>query len=263
MDETWELDLGARTIGTNQVHFNVWAPFAQQVAVELVGQDRTAIPMQPASQGYFEAIVDDVDPRARYRYLLDGQKARPDPASRFQPDGVHGPSAVVDSDSFRWNDGAWRGIPLKDFIIYELHVGTFTREGTFEAIIPQLPYLKEAVGITAIELLPVAQCPGGRNWGYDGVYPFAPQSTYGGPDGLKRLVDACHGMGIAVIMDVVYNHLGPEGNYLGEFGPYFTDKYRTPWGSAINYDGPDSDAVRHYVVSNALYWVTEYHIDAL
>ena len=263
MDETWELDLGARTIGTNQVHFNVWAPFAQQVAVELVGQDRTAIPMQPASQGYFEAIVDDVDPLTRYRYLLDGQKARPDPASRFQPDGVHGPSAVVDSDSFRWNDGAWRGIPLKDYIIYELHVGTFTREGTFEAIIPQLPYLKEAVGITAIELLPVAQCPGGRNWGYDGVYPFAPQSTYGGPDGLKRLVDACHGMGIAVIMDVVYNHLGPEGNYLGEFGPYFTDKYRTPWGSAINYDGPDSDAVRHYVVSNALYWVTEYHIDAL
>jgi maltooligosyltrehalose trehalohydrolase len=263
MDETWQLDLGAKMIGTNQVRFNVWAPFAQQVAVELVEQDRTSIPMQPASQGYFETIVEEVDPRARYRYLLNGQKARPDPASRFQPDGVHGPSAVVDPHAFTWTDGGWRGLPLKDLIIYELHVGTFTKEGTFEAIIPHLSYLKDTVGITAIELMPVAQFPGGRNWGYDGVYHYAPQSTYGGPDGLKRLVDACHGMGIAVIMDVVYNHLGPEGNYLGEFGPYFTEKYRTPWGSAINYDGPDSDAVRRYVVDNALYWVTEYHIDAL
>lgn len=261
--EKWQLDLGARNIGPDHVRFRVWAPVVQMMAVELVDQDRTAIPMQPASNGYFEVTVEGVDPRARYRYLLDGKNARPDPASRFQPEGVHGPSAVVDPDSFHWTETAWPGMPLEDMIIYELHVGTFTREGTFEAVIPHLSYLKERVGITAIELMPVAQFPGKRNWGYDGVYPYAVQSSYGGPDGLKRLVDACHVTGIAVILDVVYNHLGPEGNYLGEFGPYFTDHYRTPWGSAINYDGPDSDAVRHFVVSNALYWVTEYHIDAL
>ncbi len=263
MDKSWQLDLGARMIEGDLVRFKVWAPLANTVAVELVDQDRMAIPMQPLPKGYFEATVEGVGPRARYRYLLDGKESRPDPASRFQPEGVHGSSAVVDPDSFHWADTAWRGIPLSDFIIYELHVGTVTQEGTFEAIIPRLSYLKETVGITAIELMPVAQFPGGRNWGYDGVYPFAPQSTYGGPDGLKRLVDACHAIGIAVVLDVVYNHLGPEGNYLGEFGPYFTDRYKTPWGSAINYDGADSDAVRHYIVSNALYWVTEYHIDAL
>ncbi|MDH4186644.1 MAG: alpha-amylase family glycosyl hydrolase, partial [Nitrospira sp.] len=259
----WQLELGARMIGAEQVHFRVWAPFATSVAVELLDQNRTAIPMQPSGQGYFEVTAEGVGPRARYRYILDGKHARPDPASRFQPEGVHGPSVVVDPDSFRWTDAAWQGMPLKDMIIYELHVGTFTREGTFEAIIPQLSYLKETVGITAIELLPVAQFPGSRNWGYDGVHPFAPQSTYGGPDGLKRLVDACHAAGLAVILDAVYNHFGPEGNYLGEFGPYFTDCYRTPWGAAINYDGRDSDQVRQYIVSNALYWVTEYHIDAL
>ncbi|MDP2381455.1 MAG: malto-oligosyltrehalose trehalohydrolase [Nitrospirota bacterium] len=263
MDEHWQLELGARMIGADRVHFKVWAPFAKIVAVELVDQDRMAIPMHPSAQGYFEVTAEGVGPRARYRYLLDGKNARPDPASRFQPDGVHGPSVVVDPGSFCWTDTAWQGMPLKDFIIYELHVGTFTVEGTFEAIIPQLSYLKETVGITAIELMPVAQFPGGRNWGYDGVYPYAVQSSYGGPDGLKRLINACHAMELAVILDVVYNHLGPEGNYLGEFGPYFTDRYRTPWGAAINYDGPDSDHVRQYVVGNALYWVTEYHIDAL
>jgi len=263
IEKQWRLELGATVVGSKAVRFKVWAPQAKKAAVELLGQNQQTVSMQPSSQGYFEATVDGVGQGARYLYRLDDKPGRPDPVSRFQPEGVHAASAVVDSDAFRWTDGAWRGIPLKDLIIYEMHVGTFTREGTFDAIIPHLPYLKETVGITAIELLPVAQCPGGRNWGYDGVYPFAPQSTYGGPEGLKRLVDACHGIGIAVVMDVVYNHLGPEGNYLGEFGPYFTDKYRTPWGSAINYDGPDSDDVRRYIVSNALYWVTEYHIDAL
>lgn len=263
MGIAWQMDFGARMLEADRVRFKVWAPFANTVAVELVGQDRTAIPMQPASQGYFEVTVEGVGPCAPYRYLLDGNKSRPDPTSRFQPQGVHGPSAVINPDSFGWTDSDWPGLPLHDLIIYELHVGTFTREGTFDSIIPFLSYLKETVGITAIELMPVAQFPGGRNWGYDGVYPFAPQSTYGGPDGLKRLVDACHAMGLAVILDVVYNHLGPEGNYLGEFGPYFTDRYKTPWGLAINFDGADSDAVRHYVVSNALYWVTEYHIDGL
>lgn len=263
MGTAWQLDLGARMIEADRVRFNVWAPFAHTVTVEFVDQDRLTIPMQPASDGYFEVTVEGVQALARYRYLLDGKKTRPDPASRFQPEGVHGPSAVVDPGSFRWTDGDWRGVPIEELIIYELHVGTFTREGTFDAMIPQLSYLKETVGITAVELMPVAQFPGARNWGYDGAYLFAPQSTYGGPDGLKRLVDACHAIGIAVVLDVVYNHLGPEGNYLGDFGPYFTDRYRTPWGSAINCDGPDSDHVRHYIVSNALYWVTEYHIDAL
>ncbi len=262
-ERSWQLELGARMIGVDRVQFRVWAPFANVMAVELVDQDRMAIPMQRSAQGYFDATVEGLGPRARYRYLVEGKLARPDPASRFQPDGVHGPSVVIDPESFGWTDAAWRGMPLNDMIIYELHVGTFTQEGTFEAIIPHLSYLKDTVGITAIELMPVAQFPGGRNWGYDGVYPFAPQSTYGGPDGLKRLVDACHAMGLAVILDVVYNHLGPEGNYLGEFGPYFTDRYRTPWGAAINYDGPGSDEVRQYIVGNALYWVTEYHIDAL
>jgi maltooligosyltrehalose trehalohydrolase len=263
MEGAWQLDLGARMLEADRVRFKVWAPFVRNVAVELVDQNRTAISMQPSSQGYFEGMIEGVGPRTRYRYLLDGKKACPDPVSRFQPEGVHGPSVVVDPDSFRWTDAAWHGMRLEEMIIYELHAGTFTREGTFEAIIPHLSYLKKTVGVTAIELMPVAQFPGGRNWGYDGVYPFAVQSSYGSPDGLKRLVDACHATELAVILDVVYNHLGPEGNYLGEFGPYFTDRYRTPWGSAINYDGPDSDHVRHYVVSNALYWMTEYHIDAL
>ncbi|MDH5669907.1 MAG: alpha-amylase family glycosyl hydrolase, partial [Nitrospira sp.] len=263
MDEPWRLELGANQIGPGHVRFRVWAPFARQVAVELVGQRQSPVPMQPASPGYFEATLEDVDPRARYRYVLDGNKARPDPVSRFQPDGVHGASAVVDPDCFTWTDGGWRGLPLKDLIIYELHVGTFTQEGTFEAIIPRLTYLKETVGVTAIELMPVAQFPGRRNWGYDGTYPFAVQASYGGPQGLKQFVDACHAAGLAVILDVVYNHLGPEGNYLGDFGPYFTDHYRTPWGSALNFDGPDSDEVRNYFISNALYWVTEYHIDGL
>jgi len=262
-EEKWLLDVGARIIGPGRVRFRVWAPVAQTVAVELVDQDQMTVPMQPASEGYFEAAVEGVSPRARYRYLLNGKAARPDPASRYQPEGVHGPSAVIDPDSFRWTDREWRGLSLKDFIIYELHTGTFTREGTFDAIIPHLHYLKDTVGVTAIELMPVAQFPGSRNWGYDGVYPFAPQASYGGPEGLKRLVNACHAKGLAVILDVVYNHLGPEGNYLGDFGPYFTDRYRTPWGDAINYDGPDSDAVRHFFIGNALYWISEYHMDGL
>lgn len=262
-NEKWSLDIGATPTTGDAVKFRVWAPYAKSVALKLVDQDRIMVPMQRDEQGYFETVVTGVAPRARYRYVLDGGKERPDPASRFQPDGVHGPSVVVDPTSFRWTDIGWKGMALDEFIIYELHVGTFTKEGTFEAIIPHLPYLRDTVGITAIELMPVAEFPGRRNWGYDGVHPFAPQSSYGGPQGMKRLVDACHAAGLAVILDVVYNHLGPEGNYLGDYGPYFTDRYRTPWGSAINYDGPDSDEVRQYVVDNALYWVTEYHIDGL
>ena len=259
----WTLDLGARVISPTTVHFKVWAPKADAVSVAIDTSPPRCHPLSSTPQGYWEGTVSAMSANTGYAYVLNRNLERPDPASRFQPDGVHGHSMVIDSFAFSWTDQAWKGMPLEQLIIYELHVGTFTPEGTFDAIIATLPYLRETVGITAIELMPVAQCPGGRNWGYDGAYLFAPQATYGGPDGLKRLVDACHAHGLAVIMDVVYNHLGPEGNYLGDYGPYFTHRYPTPWGQAINYDGPDSDPVRHFIISNALYWVTEFHIDAL
>jgi maltooligosyltrehalose trehalohydrolase len=213
------------------------------------------------ASGVFETVVPGVGPDTDYFYRLDGERDRPDPVSRWQPGGVHGPSRVVDR-RFDWTDGAWRGIDTADLILYELHVGSFTAEGTFDAAAQQLDYLRE-LGVTAIELMPVAEFPGRRNWGYDGVHPFAAQSSYGGPRGLKRFVDAAHGAGLAVVLDVVYNHLGPEGNYLAEFAPYFTDRYSTPWGKAINFDGPESDGVRRYFIDNALYWISEFHIDGL
>jgi maltooligosyltrehalose trehalohydrolase len=259
----WRLEVGASFINASSVEFRVWAPKAQSLGVKIMGRGGEPLSLHQETFGYWQGTVQDISPGARYQYLLNHTIERPDPASRSQPDGVHGPSEIIDSHAFLWTDRQWRGIPLEHSIIYELHTGTFTPEGTFDAIISRLPYLHDRVGITAIELMPVAQCPGTRNWGYDGTYLFAPQHNYGGPDGLKRLVNACHAAGLAVIMDVVYNHLGPEGNYLGDFGPYFTDTYRTPWGSAINYDGPESDAVRHFVISNAVYWIHEYHIDAL
>jgi maltooligosyltrehalose trehalohydrolase len=207
-------------------------------------------------------MVQGIEPGARYVFRLENDRDRPDPASRYQPEGVHGPSEVVDHTAFSWTDKGWSGLALQSMIMYELHTGTFTPEGTFDAIISRLGDLKD-LGINAIELMPVAQFPGKRNWGYDGVYPFAVQNSYGGPEGLKRLVNACHARDIAAILDVVYNHLGPEGNYVGEYGPYFTDKYRTPWGNAINFDGSYSDEVRNFFVRNALSWITDYHIDAL
>ena len=262
-EELWQLDIGANlTHKPSQVRFNVWAPHANRVDLKLLGHGRRPVPLARSAGGHFEIIIPDVEAGDRYVYILDGDKERPDPASRSQPEGVHGPSEVVDPDRFHWTDQHWHGVPLEQLIIYELHVGTWTDKGTFHSAISHLAYLRD-LGITAVELMPVAQFPGARNWGYDGVGLFAPQSTYGGPQGLKEFVDACHRLGLAVILDVVYNHVGPEGNYLQDFGPYFTDRYRTPWGSAINYDGPESDAVRRFIISNTLYWVTEYHIDAL
>jgi maltooligosyltrehalose trehalohydrolase len=268
----WQLEFGASVLDGGQVRFRVWAPSLPTLAVRIEGDQPRTIPMTmiqaPASEsgGEFEAIVPNLSEGMDYFYVLDGepggQRPRPDPVSRCQPHGVHGPSRIVDPNSFRWSDQGWAGIPLKDFIIYELHTGTFTPEGTFESAIPHLPYLCD-LGITAIEIMPVAEFPGNRNWGYDGASLYPPQYSYGGPAGLKKLVDACQHYGLAVVMDVVYNHLGPEGNYLPEFAPCFTDAHLTPWGKAINFDGPESDGIRRWIIDNALYWLTEYHVDAL
>jgi len=251
------------TFAENQTVFRVWAPRAQTMALRLLDDDREPIAMQREPFGYYATSVTNAKNGTRYRYLVDGTKERPDPASHCQPEGVHGPSMVIDHSAFQWTDMGWQGVSLEKLIIYELHVGTFSDAGTFDGIIPYLSSLRHELGISAIELMPIAQFPGRRNWGYDGTYMYAAQNSYGGPDGLKRLVNACHAIGLAVILDVVYNHLGPEGNYLGDFGPYFTDRYRTPWGDALNYDGSDSDPVRHFVVQNALHWVLHYHIDGL
>ncbi|MEQ9552291.1 MAG: malto-oligosyltrehalose trehalohydrolase [Coleofasciculus sp. G3-WIS-01] len=254
------MKIGSNYLGNGQCEFRVWAPLRENVAVHIVSPQDQVIPLQKDEWGYWQETV-KADPGTLYVYQLDGSLERPDPASHYQPQGVHGSSQVVDHQ-FNWTDDSWQGIPLKDLIIYELHVGTFTPEGTFESIIPRLSYLQD-LGITAIEIMPVAQFPGSRNWGYDGVYVYGVQESYGGPGGLKKLVDACHQAGIAVILDVVYNHLGPEGNYLWAYGPYFTDQYRTPWGNAVNFDGAYSNQVRNFFIQNALYWLDNYHIDAL
>ncbi len=254
--------LGASYLGDGRCHFLVWAPSAKQVELRILGSGDRFIPMNQGGRGYFYSSVENIQPGSQYLFRLDHEKERPDPTSRYQPQGVRGPSQVIGQSEFRWRDSGWAGLALDDYVIYELHVGTVTPEGRFDAILPRLDELKD-LGITAIELMPVAQFPGSRNWGYDGVYPFAVQNSYGGPEGLKRLVDACHQRGMAVVMDVVYNHLGPEGNYLADFGPYFTDAYRTPWGKAINFDGQQSDGVVRFFTENALYWIEEFHVDAL
>ncbi|MFH1726432.1 MAG: alpha-amylase family glycosyl hydrolase [Elusimicrobiota bacterium] len=203
------LPLGARPLGNRRCFFGVWAPSCRTIEVRLVAPFEKTVPMERLEGGYFRAIVDNVEPGTRYLFRLDGERERPDPASRFQPEGLHGPSEVV-ADDFRWEDGFWCGLPLQDFVLYELHVGTFTPDGTLDAAIGQLRRLKD-LGVTAVELMPVAQFPGGRNWGYDGVYPYAVQNTYGGPAALKRFVNECHKLGLAAVLDVVYNHVGPEG----------------------------------------------------
>lgn len=241
--------------------FSVWAPHAETLSLKVFAPSPGAFPMRRGEHGFWKAFIPGLKPGALYKYILNGEE-RPDPASASQPEGVHGPSEVVDHAAFRWSDRSWKGLRLEDMVIYELHPGTFTPRGGFAGVEEKISYLKE-LGVNAVELMPVAQFPGPRNWGYDGAYLYAAQNSYGGAEGLKRLVDACHGAGLAVILDVVYNHLGPEGSYLGCYGPCFTDRYRTPWGDAVNYDGPGSLPVREFFIGNALYWLREFHIDAL
>lgn len=258
---TYPPTLGATELGHGRWRFLVWAPHARQIELKIVAPHEHLLPMQRLERDYYEVTVEHLPSGAEYFYRIDGKHDRPDPASRYQPHGVHRASAVIDPN-FSWTDHHWRGLPQHQYVIYELHIGTFTTEGTFDAAIAQLDDLRE-LGITAIELLPVAQFPGSRNWGYDGVQPFAVQNSYGGPAGLKRFVNAAHERGLAVILDVVYNHLGPEGNYLQEFAPYFTGRYHTPWGQALNFDDRHSDEVRRFFIENALYWIDDCHIDAL
>ena len=256
--------LGARLGADGRCSFRVWAPAASRVRLQLEGHG--SFTLAPEPRGYHACVVEGVAEGARYRFALEsskgeGPEALPDPVSRWQPEGVHGPSAVFDP-RHAWTDRDWTGLPLSDWILYELHVGTFTREGTFDAAIEQLDRLVR-LGVTAVEIMPVAQFPGARNWGYDGVGLFATQNSYGGPHGLRRFVEACHRRGLAVVLDVVYNHLGPEGNVLHHYGPYFSGAYQTPWGPAINFDGPGSDEVRRFFIDNARMWLEELHIDGL
>jgi maltooligosyltrehalose trehalohydrolase len=255
---TRSLTFGANFRG-DRTEFRVWAPKVQTVVVQVIG--RGEFPLLRDEHGVFSGSQ-PVGAGDCYYYVLDGGGPRPDPVSRLLPHGVHGPTEIVDPEAFAWTDHTWRGLDFRDYILYELHVGTFTPEGTFDAAIAKLPHLK-SLGISAIELMPVAASPGTHNWGYDGVSIYAVQANYGGPEGLRRFVDAAHRAGIAVVLDVVYNHFGPEGNYLAQFGPYFTGKHHTPWGDAVNYDQPGCEFVRRYVRDNSLYWLREYHIDGL
>jgi maltooligosyltrehalose trehalohydrolase len=231
---------GAHYLGNDRCQFTLWAPDAESVTVQIVSPQAQRLPMQRLEGGYWQVTTENTPADSQYFYQLNDGEPRPDPASQFQPQGVHAPSQVI-AHQFDWQDRDWQGVPLEDMILYELHVGTFTPEGSFDAIVPRLQDLKD-LGVNAIEIMPIAQFPGDRssddpqayrNWGYDGVYLFAAQNSYGGVAGLKRLVNACHQQSIAVILDVVYNHFGPEGNYISLYGPYFTETYRTPWGSAV------------------------------
>ncbi|MCP5470129.1 MAG: malto-oligosyltrehalose trehalohydrolase [Chlamydiales bacterium] len=257
-EEVWELKLGANYQSSGETTFTVWAPHHSNICLKLEGDK--AVRMEKDALGYF-SITHQASPGDLYFYQLENGSLRPDPVSRLLPKGVHGPTQVVDP-SYTWHDEEWKKVEMCDALFYELHVGTFTERGTFESIIDRLDYLVE-LGVNVIELMPITQFPGRWNWGYDGVSLYAPCHTYGGPLGLKRLVDMCHKKGIAVCLDVVYNHLGPEGNILNDFGPYFHNRYHTPWGKALNYDSAYSNEVRRYIIDNARYWVEEYHIDFL
>lgn len=255
---------GPRILPTGEIEFRLWAPAARRVDLLLLqGQEELALPMNRQTNGFHEIRTGLARPGTRYRFLINGELRVPDPAARFQPGDVHGESEVIDPETYDWQDANWRGRPWESAVVYELHVGTFTPQGTFRGVIERLPWLA-TLGITAIELMPVSDFPGARNWGYDGVLPYAPEAHYGRPEDLKALIDAAHELGLMMMLDVVYNHFGPEGNYLHAYAPqFFTERYHTPWGAAINFDGPDSRFVRDFFVDNALYWLTEYHFDGL
>ena len=242
--------------------FSVWAPHAKEVKLMLQHPEEKAIPLQKDEWGYWQAEVSKLPEGSLYKYKVDDKPPFPDPASRYQPEGPHGPSAVVSLEAEWKEEGGWKGLKPSELIIYEMHLGTFSEAGTFAGAAEKLDYLRE-LGINAIEVMPVAQFPGNRNWGYDGVSLFATQNSYGGPGGFRKFIKACHEKGIAVILDVVYNHLGPEGNYLSQYGPYFTDKYNTPWGQALNFDDAWCDGVRNFFLQNALMWLRDFHIDGL
>ena len=254
-----KLPFGAEYFGDGLTRFSVWAPAAGSMELVL---DTGARPMECDGDGVF-TLTADAEPGVRYRYRMGGGQEVPDPASRYQPEDVHGPSAVIDPGAFDWQDEGWKGRPWHETVLYELHVGAFSPEGTFAGVESGLDLLSD-LGVTAIELMPLADFPGGRNWGYDGVLPFAPDGTYGIPEDLKRLIQAAHERRIQVFLDVVYNHFGPEGNYLPNYAPdFFTERHETPWGAAINFDGADSQHVREFFIHNALYWLEEYHVDGL
>jgi malto-oligosyltrehalose trehalohydrolase len=252
---------GTEVRADGAVRFNLWAPVIDHVALEISGCD--PLPMKHLGEGWYQLVTGGASAGDRYRFVLpDGMKV-PDPASRYQPEDVHGPSEVVDPASWSWDDTAWKGREWQEAVVYELHVGTFTPQGTFRAAIAKLDHLVQ-LGITAIELMPVGDFPGRRNWGYDGIFPYAPDSSYGRPEDLKALVDAAHARELMVLLDVVYNHFGPDGNYLSVYAPqFFTSRHKTPWGAAINFDGPCGGAVREFVVHNALYWLRQFHLDGL
>ena len=250
---------GATPLADGSTFFKVWAPKRQSIEVQL-GERREAL--IKSDGGWFSATIDNAAAGDHYRFVLDGDISRPDPVSNFQPEGVHGPSQIIDHTRYSWSDEDWQGVTTRDLVIYEIHVGTFTGDGTYRAAIDRLDELIE-LGITALEIMPVAQCPGRWNWGYDGVNLFAPAHPYGHPDDFKALVDACHQRGLGVILDVVYNHLGPEGNYLADFGPYHSRKHHTPWGPGLNFDGRQSGPVREFVLGNMRYWMENFHLDGL
>ncbi len=255
------MPFGASMLPGGGVRFRLWAPPHDQVDLECDGEP--ARPMQRQPDGWHVLEAPDASAGTRYRFVLKDGLRVPDPASRYQPEDVHGPSEVVDPAAHQWTDAAWRGRPWSEAVVYELHIGTFTPEGSFRAAIGRLPHLAE-LGVTAIQIMPVADFPGGRNWGYDGVLPFAPDASYGRPEDLKALVQAAHGLGLMVLLDVVYNHFGPEGAYLHAIAPQaFTDRHSTPWGAALNFDGPESEPMRAYFIHNALYWIEEFHLDGL
>lgn len=246
-----------------KVQFRVWAPEALSVEAVIEDTHPRHLCLHRQANGYFTAVADSLGPGTLYRYLVGGEGPYPDPMSHFQPRGPHGPSMVVDPQAYRWNDAPWRGIRMAGQVLYEMHIGAFTQEGTFDAAVRELPALK-ATGITSLELLPITEFPGRWNWGYDGVAPFAPYHGYGDYEGFKRFVDAAHAEGLGVILDVVYNHVGPDGSYLRCFSKhYFTSRYENDWGEALNFDGPHSGPVREFFLDNVRYWIREFHLDGL